>query len=846
MSTESKEAYWAWTRDELLARLESSPAGLSDTEARARLARFGPNALKAGDRYAAWRPLARQLRSPLILILVFASAIALAMHDWTDAVIILVIMTASGGLSFVQEFHASRAIERLRAGVAIRCDVCRDGTIARCPASELVPGDVIRLAAGSLIPADAVLLEARDVFAAQAVLTGETFPVEKTVGASAPGAVLAQRHNCLFMGTSIRSGTATAVVVHTGRATAYGRIADRLAAPDEETEFERGLRRFGLLLMRLMLLVVLVVLSVNLLLGRPTVETLLFAMALAVGLSPELLPAILTLTLARGAQNMAHRGVIVRRLDAIENLGSMDVLCTDKTGTLTEARMTLENTPDAGGMHSPSVLAAAFANAAFQTGLGNPLDEAIIAAGEAAGLSTVGTVKLDEIPYDFLRKRLTVVVRLPNQAQPCLITKGALRAVLEVCSHYGDLVDNFALDAPARADIEARFASWSAEGYRVLGLALRGVDTRPRYDRDDEHALIFAGFLLFRDPPRADAGDTLAALAAAGVAIKIISGDNELICRHIAAAVGLATTQMLTGAELVDMRDEALWQRAIDTTVFAEIEPNQKERIIRALQRTGHVVGYLGDGINDAPALHAADVGLSVDGAVDVARESADFVLLTHDLAVLRAGIDEGRRTFANTIKYIFITTSANLGNMMSLALASLLLPFLPMLATQILLNNLLSSVPALGIAGDSIDAEWGDRPHRWNLSMIRYFMITFGLVSSAFDLLTFGLLLWLFHATPSLFRTGWFVESLLTQVSILLVVRTHRPFYRSRPGRFLLVSCIAVFALTLVLPYIPPVATAFSFVGPPPHLLAALLVISASYVAVSEATKRRFFRRFD
>jgi Mg2+-importing ATPase len=618
------------------------------------------------------------------------------------------------------------------------------------------------------------------------------------------------------------------LVVRTGAATAYGEIADRLRLRPPETEFERGVRQYGYLLMRIMVVVVLFVLAANVVLERPALESLLFALALAVAISPELLPAIVQVTLATGARDMAAHGVIVRRLEAIENFGSMDVLCTDKTATLTEGVLALEAACDAEGARSAEVLRVAWLNASLQTGLASPLDEAICAQVARASPVLTASEKLDEIPYDFVRKRTSVVVSEGDGA--LLATKGAFRNVLEAC----------ALDGARRERLEARFAAWSEQGYRVLGVATRALPRRARYDRADESEMTFAGFLLFSDPPKAGVARVLAALRELGVAIKLITGDNRLVSLHVARQVGLPVERVLSGREIDELHGEALRRRVGSTDLFVEVDPNQKERVLLALKKAGHVVGFLGDGINDASALHAADVGISVEGAVDVAKEAADLVLLEHDLDVLRRGIERGRAAFANTVKYISITTSANFGNMLSMAAASLFLPFLPLLAKQILLNNLLSDVPAVGIPGDRVDAERIARPRRWDLRAIRNFMIVFGLVSSAFDALTFVVLWLLVRGAPALFRTGWFVESLLTELAIVLVVRTRAPLHRGRPGRLLLATTLAVAAVTVALPYLP-VARWFDFEPLPAVVLAALLAITGAYAAASELAKRRF-----
>ncbi len=834
-------APWSLSESQVLEAMGSSPRGLSADVAAQRLQRVGPNVLKPRRRDSAWRSFLSQFTSPLVLILVFAAVVSAVVGEWTDAGIVVAIVAASAVLSFVQEYSASQAVERLRAHVALKANVLRDGRPALIPVVDLVPGDVVLLSAGSLIPADGIVVEARDFFVNQSVLTGETFPVEKKVGPVDAEAALPERTNSVFMGTSVRSGTARAVIVQTGAGTEYGQIAERLTLRPPETEFERGIRRFGVLLTQIMTVLVLGVFAVNVLLNKPTIDSLLFAIALAVGIAPELLPAIISVNLARGAQNMAKRSVIVRRLNAIENLGSMDTLCTDKTGTLTVGVVTLDGALDVEGQHSEEVLRWAYLNAAFQTGLANPLDEAILAQPHP---DTTGMDKLEEIPYDFVRKRLSVVIDSDpgTDIRPMLITKGALEKILAVCTHVRAGGASVPLGADRRGAIEARYAAWSAEGYRVLGLAVRDVPRQAEYTIEaDEREMTFGGFLLFFDPPKPDAKATLESLATLGVHVKIITGDNRLVARHLAHTLDLPVDSILPASQMAELHDEAFWHVAERTTIFAEVDPNQKERIILALRRTGHVVGYMGDGINDAPALHAADVGISVDQAVDVAKEAADFVLLRQDLGVLRAGIEEGRRTFANTLKYIFTTTSANFGNMLSMAGASLFLPFLPLLAKQILLNNFLSDLPAVGIARDNVDPDMVDRPHRWNIGMIRNFMIVFGLVSSAFDYATFALLLFAIQATERQFQTGWFIESLLTELVVALVVRTRRPFFRSRPGTLLWTTTLAVGLVTLAIPYLPN-AHLLGFTPLPLWVTAALVALTGLYVIAAEITKKFFY----
>ncbi len=838
--------YWSQSPDSLLAALGSTPNGLSAADAMQRLKKSGPNVLKVREKVTAMGLFLNQFKSPIILILLFATGVSAALGEWVDALIVLAIVLGSAVLSFWQEYSANTAAEKLRAQVKIKATVLRDGQPQTIPAEEVVPGDVVLLSAGSLVPADGVLLEASDFYVNQAVLTGETFPVEKKPGPVAVQASLAQRVNCVFMGTNVRSGSARVLIVRTGTATAFGQIAERLTLRPPETEFERGIRRFGYLLTEVMLLLVLIVFAVNVFFNKSVIDSLLFSVALAVGLTPQLLPAIISINLSRGSQAMAAEGVIVRRLESIENFGSMDVLCTDKTGTLTEGVVQLDGALDVAGQPSDAVFRYACLNASLQTGLANPLDEAILATGAThfgSALHLDDVTKVDEVPYDFVRKRLSVVVQ--DGEQRLLISKGALDNVLAVCTQVEDHEAIVPLDDAHRAQIQQRFAEWSGQGFRVLGVATKPMPLQQAYTRDDEHDLIFCGYLLFFDPPKPGVLETIADLAQLGVQLKIITGDNRLVALHTAEAIGMKVTGVLTGAELNDLRDEALWQAAERANLFVEVDPNQKERIILALQKMGHVVGYMGDGINDAPALHAADVGISVDKAVDVAKQAADFVLLERDLAVLHQGIVLGRTTFANTLKYVFITTSANFGNMFSMAGASLFLPFLPMLPMQILLTNFLTDFPAMTIAGDSVDRELVERPRRWNIQFIRDFMVTFGTVSSVFDYLTFGMLLFIFHATTDQFRTGWFLVSVLTELLILLVIRTQRPFFKSKPGGYLLISALIVGGVTLVLPYVP-LSELLGFTPLPTSLLLVLGGIAVLYVVSSELAKKAFYRKVE
>jgi Mg2+-importing ATPase len=826
--------YWAADGPTLAAELSSSPAGLTSGEAAARLKAHGPNWLREDVGLSRARVLFNQLRSPLLLLLVFAAAASALTGEWLDSGIVLVIVISTVGIGYSREYSAQAAADALRARVRTQARVLRDGQATPLPVEHVVPGDVVLLSAGSLVPADGVLLDATDFFVSEAMLTGESFPVEKSPGVSAPGATLSERANCVFLGTNVRSGTARCLVVRTGSATQFGSIAHRLRLRPPDTAFDLGLRHFGYLLTSVMFIMVTAIFVAHTLEGRAPVDTLLFAVALAVGLSPELLPAILSVNLSRGAQMMARRGVLVRRLNAIENLGSIDVLCTDKTGTLTEGTVKLEGAYDENAMASDDVLELGAVNAALETGVSSPLDDAILEA-HAAGLT--GLEKIAEIPFDFVRKRVTVVVR--DVTGPRMITKGAFAHVLDICTMTPP---GGPLDADARSSLERHFERWAEQGIRVVAVAERRLETKDGYGRDDERDMTFRGFLTFFDRPKEGVADAIVDLAALGVTVKLITGDSRLVAQHVASMVGLRADRVLTGHELDELNDEALWRAAEDTDLFVEVDPNQKERIIISLKKMGHVVGFLGDGVNDAPAMHAADTSLSVEHAVDVAREAADFVLLERGLDVIRRGIEEGRKTFANTLKYVLITTSANLGNMVSMAVVSVVLPFLPLTAAQILLNNFLSDIPAIGLADDTVDPEMVDTPRRWDIRFIGRYMVEFGLLSSVFDLGTFAMLLWGFRASESLFQTGWFVESLLTELVIAVVVRTQRPFFRSRPGKALLATTMVLVVVACAIPY-APFADAFGFVPLPLPLLLALIGMTMLYVAATELQKKWFYR---
>ncbi|MGA6828770.1 magnesium-translocating P-type ATPase [Nitrospira sp. NS4] len=828
--------YWSIPPQELLTQLQTEPDGLRTAEARERQARYASARLKPHQDIRPLLVLLAQFRSPIVLILLFAAALSFFLASHTDALIILTIIVVSALLGFWQEHGAAKAVASLLALVRVKTEVWRDGQLVEVPLEDIIPGDVVNLSAGSSIPGDGIVLESKDLFVDEATLTGETYPAEKSAAVASPTAALNQRTNSLFLGTHVVSGNAKAVIVHVGKDTEFGGIASHVMLRPPETEFERGVRRFGYLLLEVTLLLVFAIFAINVYLNRPVLDSFLFSMALAVGLTPQLLPAIISVNLSHGAKRMARQKVIVKRLASIENFGSMNVLCSDKTGTLTEGTMRLHAALDLEGQKSERVMLYACLNATYETGFINPLDEAI----RKQCLCDLSEYrKLDEVPYDFLRKRLSILVATPTTH--LLITKGAVEPMLTVCTRAelpgGTMVP---MDG-CKEKIQQQFQDLNRQGLRTLGVAYRDMGDRPHIGKDEEAEMTFLGLMVFADPVKPDMAATIASLRRLGVSLKIVTGDHRLVAAHVSEQVQLDHQRLLTGQELRRMTDEALTQRVNDIDVFAEVEPNQKDRIILALKRSGNVVGYIGDGINDAPALHTADVGISVDGAVDVAKDAADIVLLEKNLAVLAQGVREGRTTFANTLKYVFMATSANFGNMFSMAGASLFLPFLPLLPKQILLTNLLTDIPEMTIATDRVDHELIDQPRRWDIAFIRRFMLTFGLVSSVFDYLTFGALLWILEASPEQFRTGWFIESVISASAIVLVIRTRRPFLTSRPGVPLMLATLGIAVLTLLFPFLP-IASPFGLTPMPTSFLLLLAAILAGYVLTAEAVKHRFY----
>ena len=834
----STATFWSIAATEMLQQLQTTAQGLTTDEARARLTRYGANLLKPKKKSDAFTLLVSQFKSPIILILFIATGLSFFLGDPVDAFIILTIILVSGLLGYWQEHSAANAVEKLLAIVQIKASVLRDGSPKEIPVEAIVPGDIVILNAGDVVPGDGLVDESKDLFIDEATLTGETYPVEKSVGVLPAETPLGQRTNALWMGTHVVSGSAKALVISTGKETEFGKVSERLKLRPQETDFEQGIRRFGYFLMEVTLVLVIAIFAINVYLARPVLDSFLFSLALAVGLTPQLLPAIISINLSHGAKRMAQAKVIVKRLASIEDFGSMNVICSDKTGTLTEGIVHLQSAIDVEGAPSDKVFLHAYLNAFYETGFTNPIDEAIRASRKA---DLTGYQKTDEIPYDFLRKRLSILVAHDNTH--LMVTKGALANVLAVCASAevgeGKIVDL----ATVRDRIQQHLEEFSNKGCRTLGVAYKNLGSASRMSKVDEAGMTFLGFLVLFDPPKANIIETIGSLKNLGVALKIITGDNHLVAANVSQQMGLSNTKILSGADLRDLSDGALLRRVADVDVFAEIEPNQKERIILALKKAGNVVGYMGDGINDASALHAADVGISVESAVDVAKEAADIVLLEKDLGVLVQGVREGRTTFANTLKYVFMATSANFGNMFSMAGVSLFLPFLPLLPKQILLTNLMTDFPEMTIATDRVDAEMVDHPRRWDIKAIRKFMITFGLVSSLFDYLTFSVLLLILHATQDQFRTGWFLESVISASLIVLVIRSRKPFFKSRPGKYLLMATLLIVVMTLILPF-TPLGGIFGFRPLPISFLLLIAMVVVCYIISAELVKTVFYEK--
>ncbi len=840
-SAKPSDNFWDRPLPELMAELAATSTGLATTEAQARRQKFGSNSLAGESRFAVLLGFLGFFVNPLVLILLAASVLSIVLGDAVGGAIIIAIVLLSASLNFYTEFQARHAVEDIRKQVATTASVLRDGKEVALPVAELVPGDIIKLNAGDLIPADGRLLDVKDLRVRESALTGESLAVDKAAGDLPEGAhSMADATNSVFLGTAVQTGIGTALIVRTGKTTAFGAIAQRLAAQPPETEFARGIRHFGLMITRVIMLLVLFVLLVNLALHRPMLESFLFSVALAVGMTPEMMPMIITITLAQGARRMAAKKVLVKQLSAIEDFGSVEILCSDKTGTLTEGEIVLDKHVDIAGHDDDEVLRYVYVNSYFQTGINSPLDDAILKHERPA---IVEYEKVEEIPFDFRRKRLSVVVRRDGANR--LVTKGEAEGIFAICQSVSVEGAVVPFDEARHAQATATFQQLSGDGFRVLAVAFRNLEAAPSYSADAEQTMTLAGFAAFLDPPKPGIQAVLETLKGNGVSVVILTGDNQYVTRKVAHEVGLATDNILTGDQVDSMTDDALAYQAEHGAIFARVTPEQKNRVITSLKARGRVVGYIGDGINDAPSLHTADVGISVMNGVDVAKDAAKIILLEKDLSVLNDGVMEGRRCFANIMKYILMSTSSNFGNMFSMAAAALFLPFLPMLPTQILLNNFLYDTSQVAVPGDNVDAALLHKPKRWRIDFIRQFMTIIGPISSLYDFLTFGILLFLFnaHENPALFRTGWFVESLATQTLVVFIIRTAGNPFTSRPSRGLLISVITVSLTGAVLPY-TPLGSWLGFTPLPWHLMGAIAVLAVTYLALVQGVKTWFYRR--
>jgi len=833
-----------WLEPNIQSRISPQPTGLTDSEAAILLKTVGFNTFNTYRHNSlGWQFIAK-FKNPLVIILIVASFVSALTGEILNFAIISTMVLLSVTLDFFQEFKANAAAEKLRQSVAIRATIMRNGIAVEVPIREVAPGDVAVLTAGDLIPADGLVISAKDFFVNQSSLTGEAFPIEKHPGVlPSTSTQFSDATNAVFMGTSVIGGSALILIVKTGSHTEMGNIADRIQNPSQATSFDLGTHRFGMLIMWLTAMLVLFVLLVNAWFHKPWLESFIFAVALAVGLTPELLPMVVSVTLARGAIRLSKRKMIVKRQSAIQDLGSMDVFCTDKTGTLTEARIRLERYLDPMGFESQHVLELAYLNSYFETGLKSPLDNAIL---EYKNLEVGTWRKIDEIPFDFERRCVSVLI--DDGSKRWLVVKGAAEEVVALCTHVHtqSTIAAVAMDNTFLSVIKNRYHALEADGLRVLGIAWREV---PRHHAaaiiTDETELVLAGFTAFLDPLKVSAAVALTKLQDAGVSIKVVTGDSDLVTRHVCQQLGITVQEVLLGSEIADLDQRALQRRVEQANLFCRVSPSQKERVILALKANNHVVGYMGDGINDAPALHAADVGLSVDTAVDVAKAAADMILLEQDLSVVHAGVLEGRRTFGNILKYIMMGTSSNFGNMFSMAGAALFLPFLPMLPTQILLNNILYDISEVPIPLDAVDAIEMAAPQILDLHFIRNFMLVIGSVSSLFDFLTFYVLLEFLQADEKLFQTGWFVESLCTQVLVIFVIRTRGWPFKSKPHPVLVATSLAVVCIAIILP-LTPIGAYFGFVSPPVFFYLVLFGLVVTYLIVVQWMKYLFYKHFD
>jgi len=828
---------------ETLELLQSSFQGLSESEAAKRIKAYGKNTIKEEVKTHLLIQFLVNFKSPLVVILLVIAVFSAFTGNTSSAVIVMLMVFMSVVLNFMQEYKAGRAAEMLKGKLTRLTLVLRAGQKHEVDAREICVGDILELSAGDIIPADCRVISAKDLFANQSSLTGESFPAEKDdKKLDSPSTELTSMSNILFHGTSVVTGSAMAVVLKIGNKTEFGRIAQNLESVEQESEFTKGISDFSVFILKVIILFVIFILVVNSLLKHNFMESLLFSIAIAVGLTPEFLPMIMSVTMAKGSLNMSKKGVIVKKLAAIPSFGSMDILCTDKTGTLTEDNIQLVKYIDVYGAHSDAVLLHAYLNSSYQTGISNPMDKAVV---DYKKIDISDYTKKDEIPFDFNRKRMSVVVQSKDKTMR-LITKGAPEEIFQCCKNFSAKGVLMPIDVKNSQELMSQYLQLSSEGYRVLAVAARELPYgRNAYSVEDETDLNLLGYIAFLDPPKKDAGKTILELEKMGIEVKIITGDNELVSKKICSEVGLPIKGVMTGHELHDMSESELKHKINDITIFARFSPDDKNTIIRLLRENGHVVGYMGDGINDASSLKSADVGISVSNAVDVAKESADIILTTKSLEQLSDGVLEGRKTFGNTMKYIMMGISSNFGNMFSVLAAVVFLPFLPMLPIQILLNNFLYDFSQITIPTDNVDSDFVQKPKRWNIKFIRNFMITFGPISSFYDCTSYVVLYYMFSQVPGAFQTGWFLESLATQTLVIHLIRTRQiPFIQSRPSKYLLISTLLVIAVGWLIPF-TPVGALFGFKALPWYALLALAGIVAAYLVTVEIAKRLFFRKY-
>ena len=840
--------FWSYEAGDVFKRLETGTEGLSSKQAEERIDQYGENVFEERKIDSNAMIFIRQFKSPITMILIFAAVISLFLKDYSDGVIILVIVMISAFLSYQHESKADNAVKKLLSSVSVTSSVLRDGVFEETENARLTVGDVIRVKTGDMIPADCLLIASNSLFTDESSLTGETFPVEKCPQTVPASAALSDRKNALWMGTYVISGSGRAVIVNLAKDSEFGAIAASLDETDTDTDFERGIKEFGSLILQVTTVLIGLIFIFNIVLNKPFLESFMFALALSVGLTPQMLPAIISVNLSQGAKRMSEQGVIVKKLNAIENFGSMTVMCSDKTGTITQGKVTLEAAIDWRGEPSESLKKLAAVNSYFQEGYANPIDEAILSANS---YDFSACKKLSEIPYSFENKCLSVIVKADRtfSDQTIMVTKGALTRVLDVCKYYEKSDHTKGSLSEMKDQILDLFHQYSQRGYRVLGLGCRILEEEAK-DREEESKnweaqgedMVFQGLLLFADPLKEKIKDVIEQMNHLGVSLKMITGDNRLIAQTVGAQIGLDPEKILLGEELDSYSLSQLNKKVSEIDIFAEISPNQKEKIILAYRQAGETVGYMGDGINDSPAIKQADVGISVDTAADTAKDAASIVLLQNSLEVLVSGIQEGRRTFLNTLKYIFVATSANFGNMFSMAGASLFLKFLPLLPKQILLTNLLTDFPSLQIASDSVDPAWLEHPVAWDMKFIKRFMILFGITSSVFDYMTFGVLLLMFHADETWFRTGWMLESVLSAMVVMLIVRSARPVFQSKPGRSMVKAVLGVTAGLICLIF-SPVNSYLGFTALPGKVLLSLLAISFLYATTAEILKKYFYQ---